>query len=160
MVKKIELYEKELDSVFKEQWEMLEKADYISHSEIESLPKYGGIYVFYENKIPIYVGRTKNIRQRIQLHTRESSKKDSATFAFNLAKMKYKSKFPDKKIKTRNLLMNDKEFIPLFKLEKDRVKKMQIKFINEENDILQTMLEPYLAHKLNTHPEYNTFETH
>ena len=32
--------------------------------------------------------------------------------------------------------------------------------IIEEHDILQTILEPYFAIKLQTYPKYNTFETH
>jgi len=161
---KIKPYEQHLDLLFKEYWVKLEKANYISLnklSEAEPLPKTGGIYVFYEEKEkPIYVGRTKNIRQRIQLHTRDSSKNESATFTFNLARMEYRLLFPDKKKTTRSGLMSDLEFIPLFNLQRDRVQKMYLRYISEEHDILQTILEPYFALKLKTYPNYNNFETH
>ena len=165
MTKLLEIkpYEAQLDLLFKKHFEELEKSSLIKLNELKEgqLPKTGGIYVFYEGmEKPIYVGRTKNIRQRIQLHTRDSSKNESATFTFNLAKMEYKILFPDKKKTTRKLLMNEIEFIPIFKLQKDRVKKMYLKYIKEEHDILQTMLEPYFAIKLKTYPNYNTFETH
>ncbi len=160
---KIRPYELQLDLLFKEHWERMEGAPLIKLSELKkgALPKTGGIYVFYERTDkPIYVGRTKNIRQRIQLHTRDSSKNQSATFTFNLAKMHYKILLPNRKKTTREVLMNEIEFIPIFNQQKERVKKMHLKYINEEHDILQTILEPYFALKLNTYPEYNTFETH
>ena len=148
--------------LFKKYFDELESAILIKLSELKDgqLPMSGGIYVFYEEmNTPIYVGRTKNIRQRIQLHTRDSSKNESATFAFNLAKMEYEILFPDKRNTTRNILMNELEFIPIFKLQKERVKKMCLKYVCEEHDILQTILEPYFAIKLKTYPDFNTFET-
>ena len=48
----------------------------------------------------------------------------------------------------------------VFDKQKERVKDMYLKYIIVEHDILQTMLEPYLAYKLGTYPEYNKFETH
>lgn len=160
---KIKPYEAQLDLMFQKYLDELTEASLIKLSELKGgiLPKNGGIYVFYERKnTPVYVGRTKNIRQRIQLHTRASSKQESATFTFNLAKQEYRTLFPDKKKTTRKLLMNEIEFIPIFNLQKERVREMYMKFIIEEHDILQTILEPYFAIKLQTYPNYNTFETH
>ena len=45
-----------------------------------------GIYVFYENNEPLYVGRSDNIRRRIQMHSRPSSPAGSANFAFILTR--------------------------------------------------------------------------
>jgi excinuclease UvrABC nuclease subunit len=156
-------FEEQLDSLFGERFNELNNSSLIKLSELKNgdLPKSGGIYVFYDEKDePIYVGRTKNIRQRIQLHTRDGSKHESATFVFNLAKKEYRVLFPDKLKTTRKLLMNEIEFIPIFNLQKDRVKKMSLKYINEEHDILQTILEPYFAIKLKTYPKHQTFKTH
>ena len=160
---KIKLYEKQLDSIFKKYLDLLEVAKLYKITDLKSgeLPKTGGIYVFYEGtKNPIYVGRTKNIRQRIQLHTRDSSKNESATFTFNLAKKEYYLSLPKEEKITRKDLMNKIDFIPLFAEQKERVKKMHVKYIEEEHDILQTILEPYIAFKLNTYPNLNSFETH
>lgn len=44
-----------------------------------------GIYVFYENDCPIYVGRTNRMNDRILEHGRRSSPHNSASFAFLLA---------------------------------------------------------------------------
>jgi excinuclease UvrABC nuclease subunit len=160
---KIQDYELSLDLSFKKHFDELEKAQLIKLSELKKgeLPKTGGLYVFYEEKDkPIYVGRTKNIRQRMQLHTRNSSKHESATFTFNLAKMNFKPSLSNIKKMTRKELMEDKEFSLIFNQQKERVKKMYFKYIKEEHDILQTILEPYFSLKLRTYPEFNTFETH
>jgi predicted GIY-YIG superfamily endonuclease len=162
-VLKFQPYEVQLDILFQEYFDNLKKAELIKLSESSKvvLPKKGGIYVFYEGtEKPIYVGRTKDIRQRIQLHTRDSSKSESASFTFILAKIEYKLIFKLEKKQTRKVLMDNAEFIPIFTKQKERVKNMHLKYILEEHDILQTILEPYFAYKLKTYPEYNTFETH
>ena len=158
-----EPYVTDLDKLFDAFLKELDKSILLKISDIKKgiLPTSGGIYVFYENvDKPIYVGRTKNIRQRIQMHTRDSSDHYSASFTFNLAKIQYRLFVPDQKKLTRNELMNDLTFVPLFNEQKVRVKNMNIKYIVVEYDILQTMLEPYFAFKLKTYPDFNTFETH
>lgn len=125
----------------------------------DELPKKSGIYIFYEidnnNEIPIYVGRTNKIRDRIQYHTRMSSQSDSASFAFILAK----SKFGETNL-TRKELEKVQKFIEIFNEQKKRLNKCMFRCIEMENDILQTMFEPYLAYKLGTYPINNTFENH
>ena len=160
---KLQPFEAQLDILFQEYFDKLKRAELIKLSELSKgvLPKKAGLYVFYEGtEKPIYVGRTKDIRQRIQLHTRDSSKSESASFTFILAKTEYKLISKEEKKQTRKVLMDNAEFIPIFKNQKERVKNMHLKYILEEHDILQTMLEPYFAYKLKTYPDYNTFETH
>ena len=45
-----------------------------------------GVYVFFENEIPIYVGRTNNLKRRLREHAQGATHYD-ATFAFKLAKI-------------------------------------------------------------------------
>jgi excinuclease UvrABC nuclease subunit len=45
-----------------------------------------GVYVFYEDNKPIYVGRSNRMRKRIKEHFAISSTHHSATFAFKLAR--------------------------------------------------------------------------
>jgi hypothetical protein len=45
-----------------------------------------GIYAFFENEIPLYVGRTRNLQQRIRGHISVSH--FSATFVFKMARRK------------------------------------------------------------------------
>ncbi|WP_337968789.1 GIY-YIG nuclease family protein [uncultured Flavobacterium sp.] len=148
-------YQKEMDSLFQELFEEFEMSDLLKRNE---LPTYRGIYVFYENRKPIYVGRANNIRKRIQWHTRESSGSESASFAFNLAKMEYAKNSEIKQ--QRKQLMQIEEFIEIFRKHKLNLASIEFRCIAVENDILQTMFEPYLALKLGTYPINNTFENH
>ena len=47
-----------------------------------------GVYVFYEDGRPLYVGRSNNLRTHIRGHGAEGSDRYSATFAFLLLKEK------------------------------------------------------------------------
>jgi hypothetical protein len=154
-LEQLEPYQIAMDSLFQELYIKFEMSDYVKRNE---LPTYRGIYVFYEKGEPVYVGRSNNIRKRIHCHTRESSGSESASFAFNLAKMEYANK--DKLIKRRKQLMQIEEFIEIFKKYKLNLTNIEFRCIAVENDILQTMFEPYLAYKLGTYPINNTFENH
>jgi len=47
-----------------------------------------GIYLFSEGNKHLYVGRTNNLRRRIQNHYRPSSGHNQATFTFKIAREK------------------------------------------------------------------------
>lgn len=153
LLNEIEPYAKKMDDLFLVFYENLKKSKPYMRDE---LPPSSGIYVFY-NEIdqPIYVGRTDDIRNRIQHHTRMGSKNGSATFAFNLAKRE----FGETK-KRRKELDEDEKFIKLFLKHKKTLHEYKIRYLELSNDILQTMLEPYLAYKLGTYPINNIFENH
>ena len=120
------------------------------------LPK-KGIYVFYENECPIYVGRSNRIRERLLEHSRPSSTHTSATFAFNLAKEDAIKKEIDVNNKARVHLETDSDFSSLFSEAKKRVSRMSIKVINIDDPIIQTIFEVYVSVKFNT---LNDFDTH
>jgi hypothetical protein len=154
-IEQVKPYQIKMDSLFKDLYKEFKKSVLVKRNE---LPKYSGIYVFYENGQPIYVGRANNIRKRIQWHTRESSGSESASFAFNLAKKDYAKKGAI--TKKRNELMKIDEFIEIFRKHKLNLTNIDFRCIPIENDIIQTMFEPYLAFKLGTYPINNTFENH
>jgi len=58
----------------------------IELNKSEPLPK-EAIYVFYEGKTPLYVGRTNRLISRLQEHGAKYSTHYSASFAFLLAKV-------------------------------------------------------------------------
>ena len=124
-----------------------------------SVPK-KGIYVFFENGRPIYVGRSNNIKQRLNGHCNQWSDRFSATFAFRLAIKEYESKY-QKSTKgiRRQDLENDKDFKIIFNEAKLRVAKMGIKAVDIDNPITQTIFEVYAAMKLGT-SEFNSFDNH
>jgi excinuclease UvrABC nuclease subunit len=125
----------------------------------ENVPDFPGVYVFYDQGKPIYVGRAGNIRNRIQGHTRPGSGSATATFAFNLAKMELIEKITESKL-GRNELVNEQWFKEIFLKYKNELSASKIRCIKIENDIIQTMFEPYLALKLGTYPDNNNFDNH
>ncbi len=128
----------------------------VSYSELNDIPKMG-VYVYYENEKPVYVGRSKNIRQRFRQHRQQSSGHNSATFAFRLAKHDAEKRGIDIH-RTREKLQNDDKFIPIFSESKRRVSVMKIQVIQMNDPVEQTLFEVYAALKMKT--EYNTWETH
>ena len=121
-----------------------------------ALPK-KGIYVFYEDECPIYVGRSNRIKERLLEHSRPSSTHTSATFAFNLAKEAAIKKEIDVNNKARVHLETDSDFSSLFSEAKERVSRMSIKVIKIDDPIIQTIFEVYVSVKFNT---FNDFDTH
>ena len=121
-----------------------------------ALPK-KGIYVFYEDECPIYVGRSNRIKERLLEHSRPSSTHTSATFAFNLAKEAAIKKEIDVNNKARLHLETDSDFSSLFSEAKERVSRMSIKVIKIDDPIIQTIFEVYVSVKFNT---FNDFDTH
>ena len=119
-------------------------------------PPKKGIYVFYENECPVYVGRSNRIKERLQEHSRLSSTHTSATFAFNLAKKAAIEKGIDVN-KARVLLEKDSAFSSLYTEAKERVSKMSIKVIKIDDPIIQTIFEVYVSVQFNT---FNDFDTH
>jgi len=119
-----------------------------------------GIYVFYENDIPLYVGRTGRegrFKTRIQEHSRPSSGHNTATFAFLIAKEEAGNEGVDVN-KSRGVLEKEPAFKGYYSKAKERVSKMAIKFIDVTDPIAQTLFEVYAALELNT--PYNEWGTH
>lgn len=125
----------------------INKSDYKSIEKIENTD---GIYVFYENEVPVYVGRTnrKRMKKRIKEHYAPYSNKNSASFAFRIVNGLKNDRFKESNA--------EDEFLKA----KERVSKMQVKTIEIHDPIIQTIFEPYLAFKLNTIEKYNSFHTH
>ena len=59
---------KEIIDEFPILMERLNKSPFITKNDLRDLPK-RGIYVFYENDIPIYVGRSKRLKSRLKEHS-------------------------------------------------------------------------------------------
>jgi hypothetical protein len=120
-----------------------------------AIPK-SGVYVFYENDRPMYVGRSNSMRSRILRHGRQSSGHNQATFAFILAKEQMKV---DKKTSTtREELERAPGFDQAFFEARQRVREMRIRVIPIDDQIVQALFEIYAALALKT--PYNDFGTH
>ena len=125
-------------------------------SELKNIPK-RGIYVFYENGRPIYVGRSRNLTQRFRQHHQQSSRHNSATFAFMISKKDAEKSGVDIK-RSREELQNDPVFIPIFIKAKKRVSEMHVQVIQMDDPIEQTLFEVYAALELKT--KHNSWDTH
>ena len=122
-----------------------------------------GIYVFYENGRPIYVGRTNGMKKRILQHGRPSSPHNSATFAFLLAVEQAEKCEIDCHSRKRSDLQKSSDFKPFFDVAKERVRNMQVRVVKVPDAIEQTVFEVYAAVQLGTtleHGGYNDFENH
>lgn len=134
----------------------LKKSKSITRTDLSSVPK-RGIYLFIENKKYIYVGRTNRMRARLLEHGRESAGHNDASFAFKLAKIQAEKIGIDIRQK-RNDLVKIKQFDKLFKEARQRVAKMDIKFIEIVDPIDQYLFEVYASEVLKT--PFNDFENH
>ena len=123
-----------------------------------------GCYVLYENGEPIYVGRSKNLPNRINQHVSGTA---SATFAYLLAKKdltdrgiepKKKSGKPSSRITTEDV---EDDPHALGQARK-RVSKMQFRVVKINDDHEQYAFELYAALELGTTLEqggFNSFKT-
>lgn len=125
-----------------------------------SIPKEAGVYLFSDTATkPIYVGQTRNLRDRLAQHTRPSSPENAASFAFNIAKREAEGRKIDISGFHRKALSTHPDFEELFVDAKAQVAHMPVQFVVETHADLRTVFEVYATYALGTQ-EYNTFETH
>ena len=129
---------------------------------VPSLPREmpsAGIYLFSEGDKHLYVGRTNRLRERLQEHCQPGSDHYSATFAFRLAREatgNLSASYTKKG--SRSALEKDPEFQVAFTNAKERVRRMQIRFVSEAGSLRQALLEIYISVCLET--PHNDFDTH
>ena len=123
-----------------------------------------GIYVFYDDDKPLYVGlsRSKQMRERIMQHSRPSSGHMAATFAFLLALEEAENQYIDCTDRTRDGLQKAPDFKPIYDATKERVRQMAVKVVAVADAIEQSVFQVYAALHLPTMRPYgyNDFETH
>ena len=114
-----------------------------------------GVYVFYENGKPLYVGRSNSLAVRIEGHGAANGTQYGATFAFKLLKEKVGGK--------NSQGMTSKEMQVAFKDEYERqrarVRKMDVRVVQVTDQVEQTIFEIYAILALTTTPKYNEFRT-
>ena len=118
-----------------------------------------GIYVFFEGRKALYVGRSNRLRKRLGNHCREGASHKMAAFAFRLAREasgNHKASY--KPEGSRQALMKDPTFVKAFIDAKGRIRNMSVKFVEERDPTRQALLEIYIAVAMKT--RYNDFDTH
>lgn len=116
-----------------------------------------GVYIFLENDLELYVGRTNNLRKRLQYHTRNNH--NQATFAFLLARESTGNiRATYKKEGSRNDLLSQPAFRLAFDNARERIRRMDVKFIEEIDPVRQALLE--ICTSLRVEARYNDFDNH
>ena len=115
-----------------------------------------GVYVFFENGLAVHVGRTRNLQSRLRGHTIKNHY--SASFAFKRARRALGKVATYVTIGSRAYLAKDETFASEFHDQIERVKAMEVRFIEVDDPIKQYLLELY------AHLEYglslDEFDTH
>ncbi len=126
-----------------------------AHSEIPAAP---GIYLFSEEVNPIYVGNTRNLRNRLRQHTSMTSRENQAALAWRIA-VSEAADAGHPVAGTRKNLEADPEFAEHFTKAKERVAAMAVQFVVIDDPVSRTIFEVYAAQVLGT-DEFNEWETH
>ncbi len=146
---------KNLDSLYNQ---LLAMPPVTAGSLPKTMPK-KGIYLFSENGQHLYVGRSNNIRGRIGRHCRPGATHRMAAFAFHLARdATGYLKATYKKVGSRKALMAIPEFSNAFSKAKERIRMMDLRFIEVDDPTQQAIFEIYVSTALQT--PYNDFDTH
>jgi hypothetical protein len=99
------------------------------------------------------------MRQRLQEHCRPSATHNSAPFAFTLTrKVTDRQRASYKPSGSRRDLEREPQFKAAFERAKARVRRMDIRFVEEGDPTRQALLELYVAMALAT--PHNDFDTH
>ncbi len=120
-----------------------------------------GIYLFSELGRHLYVGRTQrqSIRARTKQHCVPSARQNEAVFAFKLAReITGNLRASYKTTGSRMALASGPEFMKAFLAAKERVRQMELRYVEEADPLRQTLLEIYVGVVLKT--PYNDFDTH
>lgn len=117
------------------------------------------IYLFSEADRHLYTGRTRDLRQRMRQQSLPGSQHNQAALAFKLA-CETCGKVTARYVKGegRAGLAADPDFAPVFTATKARVRKMDLRFVEEHDPTRQALLEIYVSVALRT--PYNDFNTH
>jgi hypothetical protein len=124
----------------------------------KGIPKQG-VYAFYERGHPLYVGRSNTLRTRARQHTGWSGSRYNATFAFKVAKRKYRKAGNRVDGVTRARLEQRGKFKPFFSDAKFRVSRMDLHAVSIPNQRKQAFFELYAQVVLKT-KRYNSFGTY
>jgi hypothetical protein len=115
-----------------------------------------GVYAFYEDDVPVHVGRTRNLHGRLRGHISKSHY--SASFAFKRARRALERVATYTPEGSRANLAVEEVFQAEFHRQIGLVKAMAVRFIEVPDPIAQYLLELY------AHLEYDLpldeFDTH
>ena len=116
------------------------------------------VYLFSERSRPFYVGRSNKFNKRLGQHCNHGSQTNQASLAFRLAcdeiqhvRIKYK-----KGSSSAEALRNVPGLAEAFARTKLRMRSMEIRYVEEIDQVRQGMLEMYVALALGTKHDFGT----
>lgn len=116
------------------------------------------VYLFSEGGSHLYTGRSNNFRNRLHQHSIDGAQHNQAAFAFKLAReMTGKTQASYRPEGSRATLSADPDFAKAFLTAKQRVRRMDLRYIEERDQRSQALLEIYVSLVLKT--PYNDFAT-
>lgn len=119
-------------------------------------PVLPGIYILFEENLPVHVGRTRNIRRRLQDHCVFSH--NSASFAFKRTRNELGRKATYTVDGSRSALQEDEVFGARFREQIKAVAAMQVRYLQVDDHIDQYLLELYAT--LECELPSDEFDTH
>jgi len=103
------------------------------------------IYLFSEGSRPLYVGRTRHLRQRLRQHSIPGAQHNQAVFAFRLSRKKTGQLTAAYSTEgSRVALSSDSEFGPAFLEAKRRIREMQVRYVEERERLSPRLLSSFL----------------
>jgi hypothetical protein len=125
-------------------------------SEIPSATPLGGVYLFSEHGTDLYAGRTKRrIAVRIRQHF---STAPDCPFAWQIAREETGRKPTYTQAGSRKALLTEEAFSIQYQRAKDRIRRMDVRYVHESDPTSQALLEIYVA--IATGARYNDFNCH
>jgi len=117
------------------------------------------IYLFSEGTRHLYAGRTRHLRNRLRQHSTPAAQHNQAVFAFRLAREatgRLEASYTADG--GRAALQLEPEFAAAFAEAKARIRRMDLRYVEESDPLRQALLEIYVSIVLKT--PYNDFDTH
>ncbi len=117
----------------------------------------GGVYLFSVEGQHLYVGRTKrSIRERLKDHV---STADDCPFAWHLARDATNNRTASyRREGSRTHLLSQLSFKEAYGRAKEQIRKMEVRYVEENDPFKQALLEIYVAGATNA--KHNDFDTH
>jgi hypothetical protein len=147
---------KDLVDTLDKKYQALMSMDPVIADKIQPNTPVGGVYLFSEEERHLYAGRTKRkISVRIRNHFNSAN---DCPFAWLLARHKTGKKASYKKKGSRADLLSDPTFKAIYDSARNRIRKMQVRYVCEPDPLRQALLEIYVSVAAQT--KFNDFDTH
>lgn len=139
----------------KDLFDELIQQEILSFDDALKLKDIPGIYVFYEKGAPVYVGRTRKLRQRLRAHVSDSH--NSASYALKRTRAAHGLAATYTKSMSRSVIANEEPYRQTFLKEIAKIGGMGIQFLEVQDPIEQYLLE--LLASLNFEVSLSGFDT-